>query len=316
MAARRTAEYLLSRPENGCHIKSMRSVHCNCIAFSVRITMSLPLFSEETRCLVTGSSDPGSIGYACAVSLLQAGAGSVTLSGRDSTKLDLAISSLQEKVTPNQKIFGVIADLKDPNRMIGAIEETVSNMGGLDVVVVSGANGGSEYLGLPADAPESFQLLHTMSVISPMMLTHAAVKAGATSIVMVSSMASNVPWPDTAPYNTSKAAQNCLVEQLAFQYRNQNVRINAVLPACIHSIKLDVMAEKKGVTVEDYAALRAEVSPMGRNGTVEEVARAVAFLSSSTYSSFTTGTLLPVDGGLHLSNWWNKPHMLAQYKGI
>ena len=76
------------------------------------------------------------------------------------------------------------------------------------------------------------------------------------------------------------------------------------------------MAEKKGVTVDDYAALRAEVSPMGRNGTVEEVARAVVFLSSSTYSSFTTGTLFPVDGGLHLSNWWNKPHMLAQYKGI
>lgn len=278
--------------------------------------MSLPMLSEETRCLVTGSSDPGSIGYACAVALLQGGAGSITLSGRDSTKLDLAISSLQETVTSNQKIFGVIADLKDPNCMTGAVQEAVSHMGGLDVVVVSGANGGSEYLGLPADHPDSFQLLHTMSVISPMVLTHAAVKAGATSIVMVSSMASDVPWPDTAPYNTSKAAQNCLVEQLAFQYRNQNVRINAVLPACIHSIKLDVMAEKKGVSVEDYAALRAEVSPMGRNGTVEEVARAVVFLSSSTYSSFTTGTLFPVDGGLHLSNWWNKPHMLAQYKGV
>ena len=79
--------------------------------------MVLPLLSEETRCLITGSSDPGSIGYACAVALLQAGAGSITLSGRDSTKLELAISTLQEQVTPKQKIFGVIADLKDPNRI-------------------------------------------------------------------------------------------------------------------------------------------------------------------------------------------------------
>jgi Tropinone reductase 1 len=149
-----------------------------------------------------------------------------------------------------------------------------------------------------------------------MVLTHAAVQAGAKSIVMVSSLASNVPWPDTAPYNTAKAAQNCLVEQLAFQYRNDNVRINAVLPACIHSVKLDVMAQKKGVSLEDYAALRAQASPVGRNGTVEEVARSVVFLSSSSFSSFTTGVLLPVDGGLHLSNWWNKPHMLAEYKGV
>ena len=278
--------------------------------------MSLPLLSAETRCLVTGSSDPGSIGYACAVALLQAGAGAVTLSGRDATKLDLAVSTLQAQVTPDQKIYGVIADLKDPHRMTDAVDESADQMGGLDVVVVSGANGGSEYLGLPANDPDSFQLLHTMSVISPMVLTHAAVKAGAKSIVMVTSLACDIPWPDTAHYNTAKAAQNCLVEQLAFQYLKQNVRINAVLPACIHSVKLDIMAEKKGVSVEDYAALRAETSPMGRNGTVEEVARAVVFLSSSNYSSFNTGTLLPVDGGLRLSSWWNKPHMLAQYKGV
>jgi 3-oxoacyl-[acyl-carrier protein] reductase len=281
----------------------------------MRQKMSLPLLNADSHCLVTGSSDTGSIGYACAVALLQAGAGSVTLSGRDDSKLDNAVKMLQETV-PKQKVFGVVADLKDPSHMSKAVEQTVTYMGGLDLVVVSGANGGSEYLGLSATDPESFRLLHTISVISPMVLTHSAVKAGATSIVMVSSMASNVPWPDTTPYNTAKAAQNCLVEQLAFQYRNQNVRINAVLPACIHSVKLDVMAEKKGVTVEDYAALRAEVSPMGRNGTVEEVARAVVFLSSAAYSSFTTGTLFPVDGGLHLSNWWNKPHMIAQYKGL
>jgi NAD(P)-dependent dehydrogenase (short-subunit alcohol dehydrogenase family) len=278
--------------------------------------MSLPLLSPDCRCFITGSTDPGSIGYGCAVAILQAGAGSVTLSGRDSLKLDSAVHLLKESASTTKKVFGVVADLKESDQMLTAIEQAASHMGGLDVLVISGANGGSEYLGLSTTDPESFRLLHTISVISPMVLTHAAVQAGATSIVMVTSMASNVAWPDTAPYNTAKAAQNCLVEQLAFQYRNHNVRINAVLPACIHSVKLDVMAHKKGISVEDYAALRAEASPIGRNGTVEEVARAVVFLSSSNYSSFITGTLLPVDGGLRLSNWWNKPHMLAEYKGL
>jgi NAD(P)-dependent dehydrogenase (short-subunit alcohol dehydrogenase family) len=263
--------------------------------------------------LVTGSTDPGSIGYACAVALLHAGAGSVTVSGRDGLKLDQAVRRLRETVPPTQSVHGVLADLKDPNQMSRAVEEAMAHMGRLDVLVVSGANGGSEYLGMDPNDPESYSILHTIAVISPMILTHAAVKAGATSIVMVGSMASRVPWPNTAPYNTAKAAQNCLVEQLAFQYREENVRINAVLPACIHSVKLDIMAAKKGISVEEYAALRAEVSPMKRNGTVEEVARAVVFLSSSTY---TNGSLLPVDGGMHLTNWWNMPHMLAQYKGV
>lgn len=74
------------------------------------------------------------------------------------------------------------------------------------------------------------------------------------------------------------------------------------------------MAAKKGVTVEDYAALRAEAHPIQRNGTPEEVAQAVLYLASPA-SRFTTGTLLPVDGGLHLSNWFNKPRLLAEFQG-
>jgi NAD(P)-dependent dehydrogenase (short-subunit alcohol dehydrogenase family) len=150
--------------------------------------MSLPLLSPESRCLITGSSDPGSIGFACAVALLQAGAGSVTLSGRDDTKLDDAVKKLQETV-PDRKVYGVVADLKDPNHMSIAVQQTVACMGGLDLVVISGANGGSEYLGLSPTDPESYHILYTISVISPMLLTHSAVEAGATSIVMVSSMA-------------------------------------------------------------------------------------------------------------------------------
>ena len=277
--------------------------------------MSSPLafFSADCRCLVTGSTDPGSIGYACAVALLQAGAGAVTLSGRDAHKLDAAVALMKEQ---SPSVYGVLADLKEPNQMGPVIEQATSLMGGLDVLIISGGNGGSEYLGLSTTDPDAYRLLHTMAVISPMLLTHAAIAKGAKSIVMVSSMAARVAWPDTAPYNTAKAGQNALVEQLAFQYRNDGVRINAVLPACIHSVKLDVMAEKKKIPLPEYAALRASASPVGRNGTNEEVARSVVFLASNSYSSFTTGVLLPVDGALGLSSWWNKPIMLAEYKGV
>jgi short chain dehydrogenase len=162
---------------------------------------SLPFFRADCRCLVTGSTDPGSIGYACAVALLQAGVSSVTLSGRNAEKLSAAVALLKEQ---SSNVYGVLADLKEPDQMAPAIEEASSLMDGLDVLVISGGNGGSEYLGLSTKDPNAFRLLHTMAVISPMLLTHAAIAKGATSIVMVTSMAARVAWPDTAPYNTAK----------------------------------------------------------------------------------------------------------------
>jgi len=268
---------------------------------------------STSRCLVTGASDPDSVGYFCAQALLQAGAAAVTITGRDSSKLDAACSSLGGA----EKVFGIVSDLTQPETMTATVEEAAKMMGGgIDILVISGGNGGSEWLGLDAKDPESYRLLQNVAVLSPMFLTHAAVaqKGESLSVVMVSSQAANTPWPDTAPYNINKAAQNCLVQQLAFQYRESGVRVNAVLPACIHTGALDRMAVKKKVPVADYAALRAEAHPLQRNGTPQDVAGAILFLASPA-SAFTTGTLLPVDGGLHLSNWFNKPRLLAEFQG-
>jgi NAD(P)-dependent dehydrogenase (short-subunit alcohol dehydrogenase family) len=290
-------------------------------------TLSLP---PNSCCLVTGASDPGSIGYACAQALaVSGGAAKVTIAGRDAAKVSEAVAKLQAEAGSSCSIFGVVADLKEPDQMVGMVAEAANHMGGtVDIVIISGANGGSEYLGLSSKDPAAYRVLHDISVISPMLLTHAAIQShGCSSVVMISSMAASTPWPDTAHYNTAKAAQNCLVQQLAFQYRTtkptsatestdvKTVRINAVLAGCIHSIKLDVMAHKLGVTVQDYANLRKTCHPMDRNGTKEEVAQAALFLANAKTSSFLTGVLLPVDGGLHMSNWWNKPHMLAEYTG-
>lgn len=54
--------------------------------------------------------------------------------------------------------------------------------------------------------------------------------------------------------------------------------------------------------------------PSTQNGTPEEVANATLFLASPA-SSFNTGTLLPVDGGLGLTSWFNKTQYLEAYVG-
>ena len=110
------------------------------------------------------------------------------------------------------------------------------------------------------------------------------------------------------------AAKNTMIQTLAFKFRNDNVRVNGVQAGIIHTGALEVMAVKKNVSVESYAALRATAQPLGRNGTPDDVANAVVYLASPA-SGFTTGELLRVDGGLHLSNWWNQQKMLNQYGG-
>jgi len=221
----------------------------------------------------------------------------------------------------NKKVFGVLGDLRNPESM-GAVAENASEaMGGIDVLVCCGGNGYSEYLGLDVKDPESYLTMQKVAVLSPMFLAEAAfpylsksTNDYGGSVVVVGSVSATVPWPNTAPHNFAMAAKNTMVQTLAFKYRSDNVRVNGVLAGVVHTGALDAMARKKNTPVESYAALRARSQPLGRNGTPEDVANAVLYLASPA-SGFTTGELLRVDGGLHLSNWWNRQAMLDRYGG-
>eukprot|EP00588_Corethron_pennatum_P017744 CAMPEP_0194305198 /NCGR_PEP_ID=MMETSP0171-20130528/2688_1 /TAXON_ID=218684 /ORGANISM="Corethron pennatum, Strain L29A3" /LENGTH=231 /DNA_ID=CAMNT_0039056651 /DNA_START=32 /DNA_END=728 /DNA_ORIENTATION=+ len=222
------------------------------------------MIPANSKCLVVGATNPSSIGFCVALSLLKAGASHVTIMGRDPTKVDAAVVLLARTLDDGgdgggggRQAGGVVGDLKRP--------ETSTNQHGGTVVVVG-------------------------------------------------SVSANVAWPDTAPHNFAMAAKNTMIQTLAFKYRHDRVRVNGVQCGVIHTGALDVMAKKKKTSVASYAALRASAQPLGRNGTPEDVAQAVLYLASPA-SGFTLGELLRVDGGLHLSNWWNRQAMLNEYGG-
>jgi len=272
-------------------------------------TMALDL--KGKRCLVTGATEPTSVGYVSALACLAAGAAKVVVVGRDLARMASPVPA---------GLSGLEGNLKKPETMAELVAAAVEQLGGgVDVLIISGGNGYSEYLGLDPTDAASYHLMYDMAVLSPMFLVAAAAPhlsqaPGGGSVVMVSSVAAQRPWPDTAPFNLAKAAQNALVETLAFKHRQDGFRVNGVLPGCIHTKTLDVMAVKKGRDLAEYAELRAKAIPMGRNGKPEEVAQVVLFLASPA-SSYMTGTLLPVDGGLGLSSWFNTPRLLSEYVG-
>jgi 3-oxoacyl-[acyl-carrier protein] reductase len=117
----------------------------------------------------------------------------------------------------------------------------------------------------------------------------AMIRARRGSIVNVSSVWGEVGGSCEAAYSAAKAGLIGLTKALAKEVGPSGVRVNCVAPGCIETAML---AE---FSAEDRAAM-AEETPLGRIGTPEDVARAVAFLVSDR-AAFITGQVLSVGGG-------------------
>jgi 3-oxoacyl-[acyl-carrier protein] reductase len=105
-------------------------------------------------------------------------------------------------------------------------------------------------------------------------------------IVMISSVAGMHGNPGQAAYGASKAGMIGLTRTLAKEYARKNVTVNAVAPGPVATAMTEGLVDKI-----------AESVPLGRAGTVEEIAAAVSFLVSDE-AGYITGTVLPVDGGM------------------
>ena len=113
------------------------------------------------------------------------------------------------------------------------------------------------------------------------------------AIVNVASVAGMVGVPGRAAYGASKGAVIAFTRALAIDHVGDGIRVNCVCPGTIDTPWIDRVVSELG---ESRDALVAR-QPLGRLGTAEEIAEAVAYLASDR-SRFTTGSQLVVDGGM------------------
>jgi len=118
------------------------------------------------------------------------------------------------------------------------------------------------------------------------------VKQGAGSIVLVSSVNGVNGIPRRHAYGPAKAAIAQLARTLTCEWASRNVRVNAIVPTYINTPMIERLSREGKV---DIGRLERR-TPMGRIGTVEDVAHAAAYLLSDL-SAYVTGVNLPVDGG-------------------
>ncbi|MGJ7504018.1 MULTISPECIES: SDR family NAD(P)-dependent oxidoreductase [unclassified Variovorax] len=109
-------------------------------------------------------------------------------------------------------------------------------------------------------------------------------------IVNISSVSADLAGTGRLAYGTSKAALNAMTRQFSVEVAQDGITVNAVAPG---PVQTSLTGENHGGSTAD---IYKSMIPMGRYGSMEEIAHAVSFLAS-TGASYLTGHTLPVDGG-------------------
>lgn len=186
--------------------------------------------------------------------------------------------------------LAIQVDSADAAALVNAVEQTVSELGGLDILVNSA--------GVAVIAPiDDFRLadldrILAVNVRAVFVATQAAVKhmqAGGRIITIGSCNAERMPFAGGAVYAMSKAALVGLVKGLARDLAPRGITINNVQPGPVDTDMNPASSEFARLTVEQVMALP-------RYGTVDEIAALVAWLAGPE-SSYMTGASLSIDGG-------------------
>lgn len=142
-------------------------------------------------------------------------------------------------------------------------------------------------------------MVRTMQAWLPNML-----ERGSGSIINMASVASSIKGlPNRCLYGASKAAVIGLTKSVAADFITRGIRCNAICPGTVESPSLkqriEILAQQTGKSVAQVTEDFVGRQPIGRLGRDEEVAALVVYLSSDE-SSFTTGTVHVIDGGVSL----------------
>lgn len=183
-------------------------------------------------------------------------------------------------------------DISDPEDVHAAREETLSALGGIDILVacagITGPNTTTwEY---PIDAWRKVVdvnlngLFYCNRAVVPSML-----EGGYGRIVNVASVAGKEGNPNASAYSASKAAVIGLTKSLGKELAKNSITVNCVTPAAVRTPIFDQMSQ----THIDYMLSKI---PMGRFGEVEEVTALICWLASEE-CSFTTGGVFDISGG-------------------
>jgi NAD(P)-dependent dehydrogenase (short-subunit alcohol dehydrogenase family) len=242
--------------------------------------------------LVTGGSS--GIGLAIAERFLKEGA-KVVITGRSKQRCDDALKYLE--TLAKDAVGSLAGDVSKWNDVQQMVEHTVNRFGRIDILI----NNAGIYLDkrIEETTEEEWDQVININLKGVFLCCKAAYshfkKQGNGTIVNMSSDSGISGNPDEAAYCASIGGVTNLTRAMALDYAKENIRVNAICPAIIHTPMLQREIEMQD-DKEAYLKEMDELHPIGRVGRPEEVAYAVLMVAADE-ASFITGANIAVDGG-------------------
>ncbi|WP_210569601.1 SDR family NAD(P)-dependent oxidoreductase [Streptomyces sp. GESEQ-4] len=237
---------------------------------------------EGLRALVTGGAS--GIGRATAELLAARGA--------QVAVLDLDPSSVEKPLLAHR------ADVTDDASVRQAVAAAVAELGGLDILI---NNAGIGAQGTVEDNDDAeWHRVMDVNVVGMVRAARAALphlrESSHAAIVNTCSIAATAGLPQRALYSATKGAVYSLTLAMAADHVREGIRVNCVNPGTVDTPWVGRLLGAAADPAAERAALEAR-QPTGRLVSAAEVAGAIAYLASPL-SGATTGTALPVDGGM------------------
>lgn len=245
------------------------------------------------RVLVTGASS--GIGREIAITFAREGA-QMAVGGRNETRVRETCEVIRDQSGVAFPVFGDVADAQQAERVVS---ESVAAMGGLDIVVNNAGIDADEWHDV-ADWPVAkFDEIMAVNTRGPFLVSKFAIphllEVGGGSMLHISSVCAVTVWAGDCAYDMSKAALNMLSDHISVEYGPRGIVSNTLMPGVVRTALHERVMEamNDGRTFERQLLLR---HPIGRFGTVKEVADAALFLCAGN-TPFLTGANIPIDGG-------------------
>jgi NAD(P)-dependent dehydrogenase (short-subunit alcohol dehydrogenase family) len=250
-----------------------------------------PMRLKDKVALITGGTS--GIGEATALLFAKEGA-RVAISGRNETRGHAVTMKILE--AGGEAIF-LRTDVRHAAECRRAVEETLTSFGKLDILF---NNAGIFYAHTTLDcSEEEWDLQIDINLKGTFLMSKYALPgmiARGSGVIINNSSGWGIVGGDKAvAYCASKGGVVLLTKAMAIDHGRRGVRVNCICPGDVETPMLPEDARFRGMQWEEYLAGCAN-RPLGRVGTVDEIAKAALFLASDD-SSFMTGASLVVDGG-------------------